>query len=166
MTVRIITPSKNTADDLESLLGLSGRNEFACCMMACRIFFFGYHVACDKIDDADICRLGRVADRDLRYFILSVLHVSRCHRCTKGSLLAAIEAGGTPVIAGRVCALPEVTAGAAVRFDPLNPQAIADGIRRSIDEGAQLSGAGRACTKESTWGRTAAGTIAVYRELS
>lgn len=120
-----------------------------------------------KIEGPGIQRLGRVSDNDLRrlYRSASCLALPSLH---EGFGLTALEAmaSGTPVVAARVGALPEVTAGAAILVDPLNPDAIADGIMRCIEDGALLSAAGRERAKEFSWERAAAGTIAVYRELS
>lgn len=120
-----------------------------------------------RIDGAEVQRLGRVSDDDLRrlYMSASCLALPSLH---EGFGLTALEAmaSGTPVVAARVGALPEITAGAAVLVDPLNPDAIADGIIRCIEDGALLSAAGRARAKEFSWERTAAGTTAVYRELA
>ena len=40
---------------------------------------------------------------------------------------------GCPVAASNVASLPEVCGDAAVYFDPLDPESIADGIRRVLD---------------------------------
>jgi DNA-binding transcriptional ArsR family regulator len=59
----------------------------------------------------------------------------RYYRLADGNVSAVLEAmaAGTPVVAANSGALPEVTGGAAVLVDPLNPSAIADGISRARD---------------------------------
>jgi glycosyltransferase involved in cell wall biosynthesis len=74
-------------------------------------------------------------------------------------------AAGTPVVAGRSGALPEVTGGAAILVDPLSDTAIADGIERAIAEKDRLVWAGRVRATDFSWDKAAALTAAVYREL-
>jgi len=109
---------------------------------------------------------GRVSDEELHtlYANASCLALPSLH---EGFGLPALEAmaAGTPVVAGNSGALPEVTAGAAILVDPLNPLAIADGIEEAIDERDRLVPLGRSRAKEFTWERTAALTAKVYREL-
>jgi glycosyltransferase involved in cell wall biosynthesis len=64
-----------------------------------------------------------------------------------------------------VAALPDVTGGAAVLVDPLDPVSIADGIDQAITERDAWVGRGRKRVAEFTWERTAGLTAAVYREL-
>jgi len=74
-------------------------------------------------------------------------------------------AAGTAVVAANVAALPDVTGGAAVLVDPLDPADIADGLERAITERGRLVELGRRRVAEFTWHRTAAMTADVYREL-
>src|SRR5204862_4676922 len=46
-------------------------------------------------------------------------------------------ASGTPVVTSNVSSLPEVAGNAAILVDPYDPQAIADGIRRVMTDGAR-----------------------------
>lgn len=118
-------------------------------------------------DGPGVRRLGRVSDSDLRdlYANASCLALPSLH---EGFGLPAVEAmaAGTPVVASRTGALPEITAGAAVLVDPLSITGIADGIAECIADRASLSVAGRERAKQFTWERSAAGTMAVYRELA
>lgn len=111
--------------------------------------------------------LGRVSDIDLRalYAHASCLALPSLH---EGFGLPAVEAMavGTPVVAARAGALPEITAGAAVLVDPLDERDIADGIARCITDRASYSAAGRERAKHFSWERAAEGTNAVYRELT
>lgn len=118
------------------------------------------------VDASVVERLGRVSDSDLRalYMHASCLALPSLH---EGFGLPAVEAmaAGTPVVAARVGALPEITAGAAVLVDPFDVSDIADGIERCIRDRASLTAAGHARAKDFSWERAAAGTNAVYREL-
>jgi glycosyltransferase involved in cell wall biosynthesis len=109
---------------------------------------------------------GRVSDEELHtlYANASCLALPSLH---EGFGLPALEAmaAGTPVVAGNSGALPEVTAGAAILVDPLNPAAIADGIENAIDDDNRLVPLGRSRAREFTWDRAAALTAEVYREL-
>lgn len=113
-----------------------------------------------------IQQTGRVSDDELHslYANATCLALPSLH---EGFGLPALEAmaAGTPVVAGRSGALPEVTGTAAVLVDPLSAEAIADGIERAIAERTRLITLGRSRAKEFTWDRTAALTAEVYREL-
>ena len=65
---------------------------------------------------------------------------------------------GTPVVAGDCASLPEVVGEAGVLVDPYDVAAIADGIRRVVDDESlarTLSARGLARAKSLTWDRTA-----------
>jgi glycosyltransferase involved in cell wall biosynthesis len=113
-----------------------------------------------------IQQTGRVSEEELHtlYANASCLALPSLH---EGFGLPALEAmaARTPVVAGTGGALPEVTGGAAILVDPLNPAAIADGIETAIDERDRLVPLGQSRAKEFTWGRAATLTAKVYREL-
>ena len=112
-------------------------------------------------------QLGRVTDEQLvsLYRHASCLAMPSLH---EGFGLPAIEAMacGTPVVAGRGGALPETTGGAAVVVDPLSVMSIADGIAEAIAEPASLIARGRERATFFSWGKAAAETVAVYKELT
>ncbi len=88
----------------------------------------------------------------------------------EGFGLVALDAmaRGCPVLLARAGALPEVGGPAAVMFDPHDAAALADVLGRVLEdpsERARLSAAGRAHVASFSWERTAAETVAVYREL-
>jgi len=111
--------------------------------------------------------VGRVTDNQLHtlYANATCLALPSLH---EGFGLTALEAMavGTPVVAGRTGALPEVTDGAAVLVDPQSITAIADGIERAVAEQDRLVPLGRARAREFTWERAASLTADVYRELA
>jgi glycosyltransferase involved in cell wall biosynthesis len=74
-------------------------------------------------------------------------------------------ASGTPVVATRAGALPEVTGDAAILVDDRNPAALAGAIERALADRERLVAAGLARAAEFTWAETARRTLAVYREL-
>jgi glycosyltransferase involved in cell wall biosynthesis len=110
---------------------------------------------------------GRVTDEELHtlYANATCLALPSLH---EGFGLPALEAmaAGTPVVAGRSGALPEVTGGAAVLVDPQSATAIAEGIERAVAERATLVTRGRSRAKDFSWDRAAALTAEVYRELA
>jgi glycosyltransferase involved in cell wall biosynthesis len=110
---------------------------------------------------------GRVTDEELHslYANATCLALPSLH---EGFGLPALEAmaAGTPVVAGRSGALPEVTGGAAVLVDPRSETAIADGIERAIAERDALVALGRSRARQFSWERAAALTSEVYRELA
>ena len=119
-----------------------------------------------EMEASFVRRLGNVSDEQLvsLYANAACLAIPSLH---EGFGLPALEAmaAGTAVVAGRVGALPDVTGGAAVLVDPLDPADIADGLERAITERDSFIAAGRKRAAEFTWERTAAMTAAVYREL-
>jgi glycosyltransferase involved in cell wall biosynthesis len=116
---------------------------------------------------AGISELGRVTDDELHalYAHASCVALPSLH---EGFGLPALEAmaAGTPVVAGRSGALPEVTGGAAVLVDPYSIAAIAEGIERAIADKETLVPIGRSRAKAFTWESAAALTAEVYRELA
>jgi glycosyltransferase involved in cell wall biosynthesis len=82
-----------------------------------------------------------------------------------GLVVLEAMARGVPVAAADATALPETGGDAAVYFDPLDPAAIARGIREALQARADLAARGRARAARFSWRRTADETAAVYREL-
>lgn len=75
---------------------------------------------------------------------------------------------GTPVIASRAAAIPEVCGDAALYVDPLSVQDIADAMRRVAGDRAlrdELTRKGAARAKLFSWDATAAATHEVFRSL-
>ena len=120
-----------------------------------------------RIGKSFVRRLGRVSDSQLRqlYAEAACLAIPSLH---EGFGLPALEAmaAGTPVVAGRAGALPEVTGGAAVLVDPLDTADIVSGLEQAIMTGGAAREAGRRRAALFTWEKTAAATLAVYRELA
>jgi glycosyltransferase involved in cell wall biosynthesis len=71
-------------------------------------------------------------------------------------------ASGTPVVAAPEPALQEVAGDAALYAEP---GALADAVRRAIDERERLRAAGLERAKSFSWDETARRTAAVYREV-
>jgi glycosyltransferase involved in cell wall biosynthesis len=112
-------------------------------------------------------RMGNVSDDELvsLYANSSCLAIPSLH---EGFGLPAMEAmaAGTAVVAANVAALPDVTGGAAVLVNPLNPADIADGLERAITERDDWVRRGRSRVGQFTWERTASLTADVYREIA
>jgi glycosyltransferase involved in cell wall biosynthesis len=116
----------------------------------------------------DVHSTGYVAQEDLpalyagaRIFLFPSLYEGF------GMPILEAMAHGTPVLTSNVTSLPEVAGDAAVQVDPLDVEAIAQGIRRLVED-AQLREAcirrGLDRVKAFTWERTARETLAVYRK--
>jgi glycosyltransferase involved in cell wall biosynthesis len=73
---------------------------------------------------------------------------------------------GTPVVTSVATAMEEVGGGAAVLVDPLDTDAIADGIRAALDRRDELVTAGLARAGEFTWERAADSIVALWSELA
>ncbi len=114
--------------------------------------------------------LGHVAEGDL-----AVLY-GRARALVFPSLdegfgLPVLEAfaSGTPVLASTAGALPETTGGAALLVDPTDVDAIADGMRRLLEDEVlrrDLVAWGRTRAADLTWEAAARRTLAVYREAA
>ncbi len=75
---------------------------------------------------------------------------------------------GIPVVCSNTSSLPEVAGDAAVLVDPLNTEALTDGLRRILtDPGLadHLRVRGLAQAARFSWERTAKETLAIYRRL-
>jgi len=109
-----------------------------------------------EVQDDELARLYRGA-RAVAYvslyegFGLPVLEAMAC---------------GAPVVAARNDALEEVSGGAAVLVDPLDPDAIAAGLHEAIDRREELRPLGLARARVFDWHRVARETVAVYREAA
>jgi glycosyltransferase involved in cell wall biosynthesis len=77
-------------------------------------------------------------------------------------------ARGTPVLAARATALPETGGDAAAYFDPDDPEDLGRELQSLLSDESRreaMALAGRERAAGFSWGRTAALTAAVYREL-
>lgn len=72
---------------------------------------------------------------------------------------------GTPVVATSVTSIPEIAGGAAVLVPPRDPEAVADGIRRALDDRPRLVAAGLERATHYSWAETARRTLSVYGEV-
>lgn len=95
-------------------------------------------------------------------FVFSSLH--------EGFGMPPIEAMacGTPTVVSNATSLPEVTGGASVLVDPLNPADIARGLREVIEHPElqqQLREKGLAHVKKFTWDEYAQKHVALYKKL-
>ncbi|HUF01389.1 MAG TPA: glycosyltransferase family 1 protein [Gaiellaceae bacterium] len=75
-------------------------------------------------------------------------------------------ASGTPVVTSVGTVMEEVAGGAAVLVDPLEPSAIAAGIREAEDRRAELTPLGIERAAAFTWDRAADGVSELWKELA
>jgi len=75
-------------------------------------------------------------------------------------------ASGTPVVTSRGTAMEEIAGGAAVLVDPLDVDAIAQGIAEAEARRGQLVPLGIEHASGFTWKRTADAVEALWRELA
>jgi glycosyltransferase involved in cell wall biosynthesis len=76
---------------------------------------------------------------------------------------------GTPVVASDASAVPEAVGGAGVVADARDPEAFAAALARVLDDAGlrqRLAAAGLARAATFSWEKSAAETLAVYRELA
>jgi glycosyltransferase involved in cell wall biosynthesis len=77
-------------------------------------------------------------------------------------------ASGTPVITSNVSSLPEVVGDAAVLIDPLQPEAIAEAMRRVLSDSAlrdDLRARGLERVRHFSWARSVERVRAIYSEV-
>ena len=122
----------------------------------------GVHVEGDEVR-----WLGEVPDEELARLYRGARAVAYVS-LYEGFGLPVLEAMacGAPVVAARNDALEEVSGGAAVLVDPLDPDAIAAGLHEAIDRREELRPLGLARARVFDWHRVARETVAVYREAA
>jgi len=129
---------------------------------------------------ARVAFTGRVSDAELRTLYAGALAFAFPSRYEGFGLppLEAMALGvglppleamalGAPVVCADAASLPEVVGDAALLFPAGNAAALAAALSRVLDDPAlheRLSQAGRERAAQFTWERTAAATVAVYRE--
>jgi glycosyltransferase involved in cell wall biosynthesis len=120
-----------------------------------------------RLSKSFVRHAGRVSELRLRrlYADAACLALPSIH---EGFGLPALEAmaAGTPVVAGRSGALPEVTGGKATLVDPSDTIDITDGLEKAIASDSAHRAAARQHASLFTWEKTAAATLNVYRELA
>ena len=75
----------------------------------------------------------------------------------------------TPVVCARAASLPEVVGDAAVLFEPGDPAALADALRRVLRDEVlrrDLAERGERRAAEFTWAQTVSATVDAYREVA
>ena len=120
-----------------------------------------------RVEGDGVRWLGEVRDEELA-------RLYRGARCVayvslyEGFGLPVLEAMacGAPVVVGRSDALEEVSGGAAVLVDPLDPDAIAAGLNEAIDRTEELRPLGLERALAFDWREVAQQTVAVYREAA
>jgi len=114
---------------------------------------------------ADVAFVGYVTDEQKVALLGGALALAY-PSLAEGFGFPALEAMacGTPVVASGVSSLPELVGAAGVLVDPLEPDSIAEGIVRVIEDEAlraRLREAGLARAAEFDWGETARATARV-----
>jgi glycosyltransferase involved in cell wall biosynthesis len=122
-----------------------------------------------RLGAADRVRFtGWLGDADLEglYRVSALMAFPSLH---EGFGLPVLEAmrRGVPVACSDASSLPEVAGDAALLFDPRDPEAIRAAVDRLLGDPAlraELADRGRTRAAGFSWARTAAGTVAAYRE--
>jgi glycosyltransferase involved in cell wall biosynthesis len=121
----------------------------------------------DALEGA-VVRLGYVPDADLPA-LYSAATVFAFPSLYEGFGLPVVEAMacGTAVVCSNATSLPEVAGDAAVLVDPRDPEALAGGLLRVLDDAALRDDLGRrglARAQRFTWEEAARKTLEVYRK--
>ena len=81
-----------------------------------------------------------------------------------GMPIVEAMACGTPVVASAHPSLDEACGDAAVRVDPLDPEAIASGVREALDRRDELVPLGLAHAARFSWAGTGATILSALEE--
>jgi glycosyltransferase involved in cell wall biosynthesis len=118
------------------------------------------------VDHGDTLFLGFVPDADLApLYAAATVFAYPSEREGFGLPVAEAMAQGAAVVTSAGTSTEEVAGGAAVLVEPLDVDDIARGIVEAADRRSELGAAARRRAGELTWERSAALTLAVYREL-
>jgi glycosyltransferase involved in cell wall biosynthesis len=107
-------------------------------------------------------------------------HLADLYRGATGFLFPSLYEGfglppmeamacGVPVLSSNVCAIPEIVSDAALLVDPRDVEAIADGIRRLVEDQAlrgEMRRKGFERVREYSWNETARRTWQILQPLS
>jgi glycosyltransferase involved in cell wall biosynthesis len=120
-----------------------------------------------RVESDGVRWLGEVRDDELARLYRGARAVAYVS-LYEGFGLPVLEAMacGAPVVAARNGALEEVSGGAAVLVDPLDPDAIAAGLNEAIDRRDELRPLGIARARAFDWAKVARKTVALYREAA
>jgi glycosyltransferase involved in cell wall biosynthesis len=130
--------------------------------------------------DETIAAAGEVAERVHFTGYVTDRQLAACYHCCQafvfpslyeGFGLPALEAmsQGAPIACSDAGSLPEVCGDAALFFDPLSVEAIADAVGRLLDDSElrqRLSGAATARARDFSWSKTADQTVEAYRKAA
>ena len=121
-------------------------------------------------EQPDLRWLGRISDAEL-LDLYGIAGVFAYPSLEEGFGLPILEAMacGLPVLTSSVSSLPEVAGEAAVLVDPTDVEAIADGLRRILDDDStrrDLAARGLARCAEFSWDRVAADTLVLCGEVA
>jgi glycosyltransferase involved in cell wall biosynthesis len=111
--------------------------------------------------------LGFVSDEELASLYRGARCVAYVSRY-EGFGLPVLEAlaCGAAVVAADLPPIREFVDGAAITVDPTDPDSIATGLEQAVARHDELSAQGPDAAAPYEWGRTAAETLALYREVA
>ncbi len=115
--------------------------------------------------------LAGYAPDDVLPLILAGAEAALYPSLYEGFGLPVLEAmaAGTPVITSNISACPEVAGDAGLCVDPYDVEAMADAVRRLVEDDAlhlRMRGAGRNRAAELTWDRAAERMLRLYHSLA
>jgi glycosyltransferase involved in cell wall biosynthesis len=170
LAVGTIEPRKNYPRLLAAYRRLKARGVAVPLVVAGRVGW-AYGDALDELRaEPGVCLLGHVDDATLRalYRAAGVLALPSLYEGFGLPLLEAMSEG-LPALAGAAGALPALAGDAALLVDPLDVEAISDGLGRLLEDEAlrqRLSAAGRRRAERYSWEAAAGATWEVLEHIA
>lgn len=130
----------------------------------------GYDLAAKYKEAAGVRFLSNLTEEDLvAIYNMADLFVFPSLYEGFGIPLLEAMACETPVVTSNVTSMPEVAGNAALYFDPLNEEDMAEKMEQVLHDESlreQLVAAGRERVRQYSWQRCAEATMAVYEEIT
>ncbi|MBI4221021.1 MAG: glycosyltransferase family 4 protein [Chloroflexi bacterium] len=120
------------------------------------------------VENRDVYILERIHDELPALYQAATMFVTLAWRESFCFPLVEAMASGTPIVASRFGAIPEIAGDAVALVDPGNIGEVVNTVAallRRPEQRKELAARGRQRVSDFSWDKTAASTVAVYREV-